>query len=128
MTYQTTAIGYEKNLPITDPSSLIERTIQVPAPLDHDLLVEVRAVSVNPVDVKLRAHASARGLRVLGFDAAGVVQSVGSAVTLFKPGDEVYYAGRSTGRARTSICTWWTSASWGASRGPCRSAPRRRCP
>lgn len=59
----------------------------------HDLLVEVEAVSVNPVDVKLRASAPADGFKVLGFDAAGTVREVGSAVTLFAPGDEVLYAG-----------------------------------
>ncbi|MGB4778843.1 zinc-binding alcohol dehydrogenase family protein [Microbacterium sp.] len=89
----TTAIGYENNLPTNDPASLIERTIDVPALGAHDLLVEVRAVSVNPVDVKLRAGAHAGGFRVLGFDAAGIVREVGDAVTLFAPGDEVFYAG-----------------------------------
>ncbi|MCI1672995.1 MAG: zinc-binding alcohol dehydrogenase family protein [Bifidobacterium tibiigranuli] len=97
MNITTTAIGYEANLPITDPSSLVEREIELPSPRAHDLLVEVKAVSVNPADVKLRAQASAKdfpsGFRVLGFDAAGVVESVGSAVTLFNPGDEVFYAG-----------------------------------
>lgn len=89
----TTAIGYDENLPITDPKALIGRQIDRPAPGAHDLLVEVEAVSVNPVDVKLRAGAPSGGFRVLGFDAAGTVREVGSAVTLFTPGDEVYYAG-----------------------------------
>ncbi|MFT3971411.1 MAG: zinc-binding alcohol dehydrogenase family protein [Micropruina sp.] len=89
----TTAIGYQQNLPITDPEALIRRQIDLPAPGPHDLLVEVEAVSVNPVDVKLRAGAPSGGFRVLGFDAAGTVREVGSAVTLFAPGDEVYYAG-----------------------------------
>lgn len=89
----TTAIGYEKNLPVTDPKALIARDIEVPELGSHDLLVEVAAVSVNPVDVKLRAGAPASGFRVLGFDAAGTVREVGSAVTLFAPGDEVFYAG-----------------------------------
>ncbi len=89
----TTAIGYDENLPITDPKALIGRQIDLPAPGPHDLLVEVEAVSVNPVDVKLRAGAPSGGFRVLGFDAAGTVREVGSAVTLFAPGDEVYYAG-----------------------------------
>lgn len=89
----TIAIGYEKNLPATDPEALIAREVEVPALGPHDLLVEVEAVSVNPVDVKLRASSPARGFRVLGFDAAGTVREVGSAVTLFTPGDEVFYAG-----------------------------------
>ena len=61
----------------------------------HDILVAVQAVSVNPVDVKVRAaHTSAAGeYRVLGYDAAGIVQAVGSEVRNFKVGDEVYYAG-----------------------------------
>ncbi|MFV0253433.1 MAG: zinc-binding alcohol dehydrogenase family protein [Beutenbergiaceae bacterium] len=89
----TTAIGYETNQPATAPAALIERTIEIPAPEPHDLVVEVRAVSVNPVDVKLRASAPAGGFRVLGFDAAGIVREVGERVTLFEPGDEVFYAG-----------------------------------
>ena len=89
----TTAIGYEKNLPTTDPAALIEREIEVPELGPHDLLVAVEAVSVNPVDVKLRAGAPADGFTVLGFDAAGIVREVGSEVTLFAPGDEVFYAG-----------------------------------
>ncbi|MEU7818380.1 zinc-binding alcohol dehydrogenase family protein [Pseudonocardia sp. NPDC049154] len=67
----------------------IEHEVADPGP--HDLLVEVRAVSVNPVDTKVRAGLDAP--RVLGFDAAGVVRAVGSAVGAYAPGDEVYYAG-----------------------------------
>lgn len=89
----TTAIGYVKNLPATDPGALVAREVEVPEPGPHDLLVEVEAVSVNPVDAKLRAGAPSSGFRVLGFDAAGTVRGVGSAVTLFAPGDEVFYAG-----------------------------------
>ena len=86
----TTAIGYQDNLPASTEDSLIERTVEAPAPGPHDLLVEVAAVSVNPVDVKLRAGAPSGGFRVLGFDAAGVVRAVGEQVTLFQPGDEVF--------------------------------------
>lgn len=89
----TTAIGYVKNLPATDPDALITREIDVPALGPYDLLVEVEAVSVNPVDVKERAGAPAGGFRVLGFDAAGTVREVGPAVTLFAAGDDVFYAG-----------------------------------
>ena len=88
-----TAIGYSTNLPATDPAALIERTIEAPAPGPHDLVVEVVAVSVNPVDVKLRAGAPSGGFRVLGFDAAGIVRATGEEVTLFSPGEEVFYAG-----------------------------------
>ena len=65
-----------------------------PAPAGHDLLVEVKAVSVNPVDVKVRAGGSAdAGDRILGWDASGTVVAVGDDVTLFQPRDEVFYAG-----------------------------------
>lgn len=90
---RTLAIGYEDNLPISDPHALQSREVEVPELGPHDLLVSVEAVSVNPVDVKLRAEQPAHGFRVLGFDAAGTVERVGSAVTLFEPGEAVYYAG-----------------------------------
>jgi NADPH:quinone reductase len=79
--------------------SLVDATIPAPAaPTGHDLLVEVKAVSVNPVDVKIRAADSGGEQRILGWDAAGTVLAVGEKVTLFQPGDDVYYAG-SIGRA-----------------------------
>ena len=62
-----------------------------PSPAAHDLLVKVEAISVNPVDYKQRKQATAS--KVLGWDAAGTVEAVGKEVTLFKPGDAVYYAG-----------------------------------
>ena len=69
--------------------------IELPQPVaeGHDLLVEVKAISVNPVDTKVRAGFNADTPRVLGWDAVGVVKAVGSAVTLFAAGDEVWYAG-----------------------------------
>nr|WP_315218896.1 zinc-binding alcohol dehydrogenase family protein [uncultured Duganella sp.] len=89
------AVAYRKSLPIDHADSLID--IELPAPQAHgrDLLVEVKAISVNPVDVKIRANAApAEGeAKVIGWDAAGVVKAVGPDVTLFKPGDEVWYAG-----------------------------------
>jgi zinc-binding alcohol dehydrogenase family protein len=89
------AIGYRKPLPITDAEALVELDLPVPEPGPRDLRVAIRAVSVNPADVKLRASAApeAGQARVLGFDAAGVVEAVGAGVTLFRPGDEVFYAG-----------------------------------
>ncbi|HDU6301620.1 TPA: zinc-binding alcohol dehydrogenase family protein [Klebsiella aerogenes] len=71
------------------------RDIDLPDPQaqGHDLLVEVKAISVNPVDTKVRAGFNADTPRVLGWDAVGVVKAVGDAVTLFTPGDEVWYAG-----------------------------------
>jgi len=94
MTDLVRAVGYRKNLPISDPASLLDLTLPVPEPGPHDLRVRVKAVSVNPVDVKVRAGADPGDEpRILGFDAAGVVEQVGEAVTLFQPGDEVWYAG-----------------------------------
>ncbi|GAA2246573.1 zinc-binding alcohol dehydrogenase family protein [Herbiconiux moechotypicola] len=87
------AVGYSANRPIDAPDALISSTIPVPKIGPHDLLVEVRAVSVNPVDVKQRAHANPGGFRVLGYDAAGVVVARGESVTLFEEGAHVYYAG-----------------------------------
>ncbi|HEY0260659.1 MAG TPA: zinc-binding alcohol dehydrogenase family protein [Lacisediminihabitans sp.] len=88
------AIGYTTNLPATDRDALVDLELPVPSPARHDLLVAVFAVSVNPADVKLRAGSAPGGeARILGFDAAGVVRAVGDGVTLFAPGDEVYYAG-----------------------------------
>ena len=88
------AIGYKDAGPISADNSLVEFETDVSQPEPHDLLVQVRGVSVNPVDVKVRTRMQPEsGPRILGFDAAGTVASVGSAVTLFKPGDEVFYAG-----------------------------------
>lgn len=89
------AIGYRTSLPLTANEALIDFEAPSPTPGPNDLVVAVRAVSVNPVDVKLRAKAApaAGETRILGFDAAGVVAAVGPAVTLFQPGDEVFYAG-----------------------------------
>lgn len=91
------AIVYTQHgLPIDDPQALIDTELPMPLVGPHDLLVEVRAVSVNPVDTKIRLGASVSEPRVLGWDASGVVRAVGSAVTLFTPGDEVFYAGSIT--------------------------------
>lgn len=67
----------------------------VPTPQGHDLLVAVHAVSVNPVDTKVRkgVNPATGQWKVLGWDATGVVRAVGPEVTLFKPGDRVWYAG-----------------------------------
>jgi zinc-binding alcohol dehydrogenase family protein len=62
------------------------------SPSGRDLLVKVEAVSVNPVDTKQRKTKTS-GSHVLGWDAAGTVESIAKDVTLFKPGDAVYYAG-----------------------------------
>jgi zinc-binding alcohol dehydrogenase family protein len=81
-------------LPVSDVRSLVDATIAKPAPGAHDLLIAVRAVSVNPVDVKVRGGSEPGSRpRVLGFDASGVVVAVGDSVTRFAAGDEVFYAG-----------------------------------
>ncbi|MET7667457.1 zinc-binding alcohol dehydrogenase family protein [Micromonospora luteifusca] len=94
MTDSMQVVGYRRNLPIDNPESLVDAEIGVPAPGPHDLLVRIEAVSVNPVDVKVRAGIDPDGeLKVLGYDAAGTVSAVGPSVTRFRVGDEVYYAG-----------------------------------
>jgi zinc-binding alcohol dehydrogenase family protein len=91
------AIVYTQHgLPIEQPESLVEMTLPDPVPGPRDLLVRVQAVSVNPVDTKVRRGSAVTAPRVLGWDAAGVVEAVGSDVTAFKPGDEVFYAGSLT--------------------------------
>ena len=88
------AIGYTHAGPISAENALIEFETDTPKPGPNDLLVEVRAISVNPVDVKVRASAQPdNGPRILGFDAAGIVKEVGPETTRFRPGDEVFYAG-----------------------------------
>jgi zinc-binding alcohol dehydrogenase family protein len=92
------AIAYRASHPIDHAESLIDVELPAPKATGRDLLVQVKAVSVNPVDTKIRKNvAPAEGeLKVIGWDAAGVVQAVGPEVTLFKPGDEVWYAGSLT--------------------------------
>ncbi|MEO5794367.1 MAG: zinc-binding alcohol dehydrogenase family protein [Rhodoferax sp.] len=89
------AIGYHHNLPIDHPDALQDLELPAPEPEPRDLLVRVSAISVNPVDTKIRRNSApvAGQTRVLGWDAVGVVEAVGSAVSLFKVGDRVYYAG-----------------------------------
>ncbi|MEE4226858.1 zinc-binding alcohol dehydrogenase family protein [Pseudomonas viridiflava] len=89
------AVAYYQSLPVSNPDSL--QNIELPEPVAgaRDLLVEVKAISVNPVDTKIRQNVSPENgdAKVLGWDVAGVVKAVGSDVTLFQPGDKVYYAG-----------------------------------
>jgi NADPH2:quinone reductase len=88
------AVGYRRPLPSSDPASLEDLEVPVPEPGPRDLLVRVEAVSVNPVDVKVRASSDpGREPRILGYDAAGTVVATGPDVTFFSAGDEVYYAG-----------------------------------
>jgi zinc-binding alcohol dehydrogenase family protein len=91
------AVAHYKCLPVDDPASLQDIELPEPSPGPRDLLIEVKAVSVNPVDTKVRQgyvpHQDETQPRILGWDATGVVKSVGSDVSLFKPGDKVWYAG-----------------------------------
>lgn len=89
------AIALTRYLPISHPESLLDVELEPPTPGPRDLLVRVEAIAVNPVDTKVRSpkeKVEAKP-RVLGWDAAGVVEAVGAEVTLFQPGDAVYYAG-----------------------------------
>jgi NADPH2:quinone reductase len=96
------AIGYNQAGPIIAAGSLIEFETASPDLGAHDLLVEVRGISVNPVDVKVRANMGPeKGSKIIGYDAAGIVREVGSDVSKFKVGDEVFYAGDIT-RAGTN--------------------------
>lgn len=90
------AVALTHYLPIDDPKAFIDVDLPKPVPHGRDVLVAVRSVSVNPVDTKVRRGGGDTvedPPRVLGWDAAGVVESVGPDVTLFRPGDAVYYAG-----------------------------------
>jgi zinc-binding alcohol dehydrogenase family protein len=90
-------ISYHRSLPATNPQSFLDLEAAEPVPAPRDLLVEVRAAGVNPVDAKIRAGGGPGNpggdLKILGWDAAGIVRAVGANVTLFVPGDEVFYAG-----------------------------------
>jgi len=92
------AVGYQQSLPIDQDSSLVDVDLPRPEPGPRDLLVEIKAVSLNPVDTKVRMRAQAEpgGWKVLGFDASGIVKGTGKDVSLFKEGDEVFYAGAIT--------------------------------
>ncbi|MFW1784703.1 zinc-binding alcohol dehydrogenase family protein [Acinetobacter nosocomialis] len=88
------AVAYQKAGPITSPESLVDIELDTPVAKGHDLLVRVQAISVNPVDTKIRKNISAEsGWKVLGWDAVGVVEATGDKVTQFKVGDVVWYAG-----------------------------------
>lgn len=91
------AIGFKTSLPITEQNSFIEFETAKPIPGANDLLVKISAVSVNPVDFKIRQSGAKNTVletpKIIGWDAVGIVEAVGENVNLFKTGDEVYYAG-----------------------------------
>lgn len=90
------AIGFRKSLPITEADSFIEFETEISPPTGRDLLVKINAISVNPVDYKIRQNSAKEMLdvpKIIGWDAVGVVEATGSGVEFFKKGDAVYYAG-----------------------------------
>lgn len=91
------AIGFKQSLPITDEQSFIEFEIERPVPGGYDLLVKISAISINPVDFKIRKNAAMDTIldtpKIIGWDAVGIVESVGDKTSRFKVGDEVFYAG-----------------------------------
>ncbi len=89
------AVAYYHSLPADHTDALQDAELPAPTPGPRDLLVEVKAISVNPVDTKIRRNVapSDGDAKVLGWDASGIIKAVGSEVSLFQPGDRVYYAG-----------------------------------
>ena len=89
------AVAYQKAGPITSPEALVDIELDAPVAKGHDLLVRVQAISVNPVDTKIRNNVNPENnqWKTLGWDAVGVVESIGDQVSQFKVGDEVWYAG-----------------------------------
>ena len=92
------AVGYRQPLPIDHPDALEDLELPAPLPSARDILVRVQAISVNPVDTKMRKSAVPvlGQARVLGWDAVGTVEAVGAEVTGFRPGERVWYAGSIT--------------------------------
>ena len=122
------AVGYRKSLPVDDAEALFDFEAAKPEPRGRDIRVAVKAVSANPVDYKVRKpRRAAEGEHgVLGYDAAGIVDAIGPDVTLFKAGDEVFYAARSSARAPIRNFIWSMNASSGASQRAFRSRRQRR--
>jgi NADPH2:quinone reductase len=90
------AIGASCHLPVSDPEFLLSFQAEPPTPGPQDLIVRIKAIAVNPVDTKIRASLGAGPVnppRILGWDAAGIVEALGSEAAGFSIGDEVFYAG-----------------------------------
>ncbi|MBB2144669.1 zinc-binding alcohol dehydrogenase family protein [Pedobacter sp. LMG 31464] len=91
------AVGFKTSLPINETTSFIEFETEIPQPLGRELLIRIEAVSVNPIDYKIRQNSAKETVlatpKIIGWDAAGIVEAIGSEVTLFGVGDKVYYAG-----------------------------------
>jgi zinc-binding alcohol dehydrogenase family protein len=102
--FKMKAVALTKYLPISDPDSLVDIELEIAQPASHDLLVKINAVSVNPVDTKVRTPKAVveQSPKILGWDACGTVVSIGDCVTLFQPGDSVFYAGDITRQGSNS--------------------------
>ncbi len=102
------AIGYQQPGSIDRDQALVDIELPVPTPEGRDILVRVEAISVNPVDTKVRQTAAPENgdWKVIGWDASGVVTATGSDVTLLKPGDEVFMPDQSPVLALTQSITW----------------------
>ncbi len=89
------SVALYRYLPIDDEQSLLDLEVDKPIPQPRDILVEIKAISVNPIDTKMRAPKDIieQEPKILGWDASGIVRRIGKNVTMFKEGDEVYYAG-----------------------------------
>jgi NADPH2:quinone reductase len=89
------AVGLTRYLPVENPESLVDVVVEKPRATSRDILVKVVAISVNPVDTKLRAPKDRveEVPKILGWDVAGIVEEAGTDCSLFRPGDEVFYAG-----------------------------------
>lgn len=103
------AVGYKQPGDIARADSLVDLTLPTPVATGRDLLVEVKAVSVNPADTKIRADVvnnpnAGDAFKILGYDASGIVRAVGEDVTLFNVGDKVYYAGSIARPGTNSEC------------------------
>lgn len=94
----TMAVGLTRYLPIENPESLVDVVVEKPRATGRDILVKVIAISVNPVDTKVRAPKDRveEVPKILGWDVAGIVEEAGPDCSLFRPGDEVFYAGSIT--------------------------------
>jgi len=124
------AVGYKKSLPIDAADALIDFETAKPEPGGRDIRVAVKAISANPVDYKVRKRAAPPEgeTKILGYDAAGVVDAVGPDVTLFKTGDEVFYAGSIQRQGTNSVLTLPCSRPVTRSSMPARSSARAPTP
>lgn len=107
------AVGYRVPGPIAAEQSLVDISLPEPSPSGRDLLVELKAISVNPVDYKVRRSTAPQGSewKVLGWDAAGIVRAVGPEVTLFQPATRYSMPARSPGWVRMPSCIWSMNGS-----------------